>query len=180
MIGARWLACAALATLAGRGSRIADRFLEFRSSTPDHRSASSSGPFDITLFTTPKTPDAKGHARLVFAESPFGVAVTADGRASYDVQIDASGLPDPATLGPYTTYVAWATTTDLSKWYRLGRIVNGTNTVGHAEINKFLLVISAESSATSPHAGPTVLHGTSPSGWLQTFLSHPLFRGIPP
>ena len=77
--------------------------------------------------------------------------------------------------------VAWAVTTDLKQWDRLGEVTNGRNTVGHAELNKFLLVITAESIATpTTHAGPTVLHGTSPSGWLQSFLSHPLFRGIPP
>lgn len=143
--------------------------------------AAAEGPFDINLLNTPKSPEAKGHARLVFAQSPFGIAVTADGRASYDVQIEASGLPDPKSLGEYTTYVAWATTTDLSKWYRLGPVTNGKSTVGTIELNKFLLVITAESSATpATHAGPTVLHGISPSGWLQTFLSHPLFRGLPP
>jgi len=139
------------------------------------------GPFDIPLFNTPKAPSAEGHARLVFANSPFGVAVTADGRASYDVRIDATGLPDPPTLGPYSAYVAWAVTTDLKEWHRLGAIANGTHTVGRAELNKFLLVITAESSDNpATHTGPTVLHGTSPSGWLQSFLSHPLFRGIPP
>jgi hypothetical protein len=139
------------------------------------------GPFDIPLFNTPKTSGAKGHARLVFAPSPFGVAVTADGRAIYDVQVEVSGLPDPSTLGPYRAYVAWAVTTDLSKWERLGAITNGSNTVGHATFNKFLLVITAEAVTAPPtHSGPTALHGTSPSGWLQSFLSHPLFRGIPP
>jgi hypothetical protein len=59
-------------------------------------------------------------------------------------------------------------------------VTNGKTTVGRAELDKFLLVVAAESSATSAHAGPTVLHGNSPSGWLQSFLSHPLFRGIPP
>ena len=143
--------------------------------------AASEGPFDIPLFNTPRTPTAAGHARLVFASSPFGVAVTADGRASYDVQIEASGLPEPSTLGTYTAYVAWAVTTDLREWHRLGEVTNGRSTVGRAELNKFLLVITAESSPTAAsHAGPTVLHGTSPSGWLQSFLSHPLFRGVPP
>lgn len=143
--------------------------------------AAAAGPFDIPLYNTTKAPDAKGQARLVFASSPFGVAVTADGRASYDVQIDASGLPEPSTLGAYGAYVAWAVTTDLTEWHFLGAVANGQSTVGHIELNKFLLVITAESSTTpKAHAGPTVLHGTSPSGWLQSFLSHPLFRGIPP
>ena len=139
------------------------------------------GPFDIPLFATPKAPAAQGHARLVFASSPFGVAVTQDGRASYDVQITASGLPDPSSLGEFRAYVAWATSPDLTQWVRLGAVHNGNTTVGRAEMNKFLLVITAEAdSAAAAHAGPTVLHGTSPSGWLQSFLSHPLFRGIPP
>ncbi|HTJ22635.1 MAG TPA: hypothetical protein VL383_09590 [Gemmatimonadaceae bacterium] len=143
--------------------------------------AAAEGPFDIPLFATPKVPGAAGHARLVFASSPFGVAVTQDGHASYDVQITASGLPDPSSLGEFHAYVAWAASTDLATWVRLGAVHNGMTTVGQAEMNKFLLVVTAEADSTpSAHAGPTVLHGTSPSGWLQSFLTHPLFRGVPP
>lgn len=141
--------------------------------------ARADGPYDIQLFSTPKAPAATGHARLVFAQSPFGIAVTADGRAVYDVRVTAAGLPRPDSLGEYRAYVAWATTTDLTKWVRLGSVGNGASTVGHVDMNKFLLVITAErDSMVMEHAGPTVLHGTSPSGWLQNFLSHPLFRGI--
>jgi hypothetical protein len=140
---------------------------------------SALGPYDIDLFATARAPAAQGHARLVFAQSPYGVAVTEDGHASYDVQITASSLPAPASLGQYTAYVAWVTSTDLSEWHRLGVIANGSTTLGQAELNKFLLVITAETdSAATAHAGPTILHGTSPSGWLQSFLTHPLFRGI--
>lgn len=139
----------------------------------------AAGPYDIPLFATAKAPAAAGSARLVFAQSPFGIAVTADGRAQYDVQIVASGLPAPSSLGAFNAYVAWAATTDLQRWDRLGTITNGTSTVGHVALNKFLLVITAESdSGTKVHSGPTVLHGTSPSGWLQSFLNHPMFRGI--
>jgi hypothetical protein len=142
---------------------------------------SAAGPFDIILLPTPQAPAAQGSARLVFAESPFGIAVTADGRASYDVQVTASGLPDPASLGAFSSYVAWEVSTDLKHWHRLGAVANGTTTVGRAEMNKFILVISAEGAASpAAHAGPTVLHGISPSGWIQSFLTHPLFRGIPP
>jgi hypothetical protein len=139
------------------------------------------GPYDIALFNTPRTPSAQGSARMVFSASPFGVAVTPDGHASYDVQVSASGLPEPSTLGAYSAYVAWAASTDLSTWQRLGPVSNGTSTVGPVDMNKFLFVITAESDSMAPsHTGPTVLHGTSPSGWLQSFLSHPLFRGVPP
>lgn len=137
------------------------------------------GPYDIPLHAGPSVPKAKGAARLQFADSPFGVTVTQDGRHRYDVRITLSELPDPATLGAYRAYVAWEVTPDLTRWQRLGAVVNGTTTVGPADWNKFLLVITAEpDSAPEAHSGPTVLHGTSPSGWLQRFFSHPLFRGI--
>ena len=137
------------------------------------------GPYDIKLLNTPKTPTAQGTARLVFAPSPFGVTVTADGRSSYDVQLSLTGLPDPSTLGSYKAYVAWAATTDLSRWHRLGAVTNGSTTVGQVEFNKFLLVITAErDSSVTEHKGPTALHGISPSGWLQSLITHPLFRGV--
>ncbi len=137
------------------------------------------GPYDIILLNTPKTPTAKGTARLVWAQSPFGVTVTADGRASYDVQLELAGLPAPSTLGPYTTYVAWAATTNLDEWHRLGTVKNGSSTIGKVELNKFMFVITAEATAApNERKGPTVLHGISPSGWLQSMITHPLFRGV--
>lgn len=137
------------------------------------------GPMDIALFATPKAPAAQGVAKLVYASSPFGVAVTEDGRARYDVRVTASGLPKPSAIGAYSAYVAWEVTPDLSTWVRLGTVSNGTSVVGSTEMNKFLFVITAEPSATQgQHSGPTILHGTSPSGWLQSFLTHPLFRGV--
>ena len=142
-------------------------------------SSGADGPYDIALFATPKAPDAKGDARLVFAQSPFGATVTADGHAAYDVRITAAALPDPSTLGPYAAYVAWSVSTDLATWQPLGAVGNGTTTVGRVTMNKFLLVITAEPNASpTKHVGPTVLHGTSPSGWLQNFMTHPLFRGV--
>jgi hypothetical protein len=141
--------------------------------------AGPTGPFDIPLFATPSVPAAHGVARLVYASSPFGVAVTADGRTRYDVQVTVSGLPAPSKLGAFNSYVAWEVTPELDKWVRLGTVANGRSTVGQAELNKFLFVVTAEAdSASTTHAGPTVLHGTSPSGWLQSFLTHPLFRGV--
>jgi hypothetical protein len=138
------------------------------------------GPWDMKLFPGTVAPGASGQARLVYASSPFGVAVTADGHARYDIQITATGLPAPSTIGSYTAYVAWQASPDLSHWTRLGTVTNGKTTVGAVDLNKFLFVITAESSPTpATHHGPTVLHGTSPSGWLQSFLTHPLFRGTP-
>ena len=138
------------------------------------------GPYDITLLPTSTAPAAEGTARLVSAPSPFGIAVSQDGHARYDIVLRIRGLPAPGSLGAYHTYVAWAATPDLQHWTRLGVVANGASTVGVAEYNKFLLVITAEAGPEPlARGGPTVLHGTSPSGWLQSFLSHPFFRGAP-
>lgn len=138
------------------------------------------GPYDITLLPTPSAPAAQGTGRLVSASSPFGISVSPDGHARYDIVLKITGLPAPASLGAYHTYVAWAVTPDLKDWTRLGVVANGASTVGVAQYNKFLLVVTAEAGPEPmTRGGPTVLHGTSPSGWLQSFLSHPLFRGVP-
>jgi hypothetical protein len=137
------------------------------------------GPYDIPLYGSPTTPNAHGHGQLVYADSPFGVALTKDGHARYDIQVTAAALPAPSSLGKYTAYVAWAATPDLSGWTRLGTVSNGNSTVGPVDLNKFLLVVTAEAdSASATHAGPTVLHGISPSSLLQRFLTKPAFRGV--
>jgi hypothetical protein len=142
--------------------------------------ATPAGPYDILLHPTTAAPGAEGRARLLPTASPFGIGVTADGRMSFDVRITAARLPPPGSLGRFGGYVAWAATPDLKQWVRLGAVRNGTTVVGPVELNKFLLVISAEpDSAATTHSGPTILHGISPSAWLQSFITHPLFRGIP-
>lgn len=139
----------------------------------------SAGPYDIELLPTAAAAGATGIARLVPPDSPFGIGVTVDGHASYLVRISVTHLPRAESLGPFSAFVAWAATPDLTQWVRLGAVREGTSTVGPVELNKFLLVVTAEADSAVPkHAGPTILHGTSPSGWLQSFLTHPLFRGI--
>lgn len=144
------------------------------------RQAKREGPYDIAMFNTPRAGTASGAARLFYASSPFGIAVTVDGIDRYDVRLNIKGLPAPSALGPYEAYVAWEVTPDLSKWQRLGPVDNGATVVGTTDLNKFLLVITAEASATPDvHRGPVVLHGTSPSGWLENFLTHDaFFRGV--
>lgn len=137
------------------------------------------GPYDIPLYGTPKAPAAQGHGRLVYADSPFGVALTRDGHSLYEIHITATALPAPSSLGAFSTYVAWAATPDLTQWTRLGSVRNGNSIVGPVDLNKFLLVVTAESDSTpATHAGPTVLHGISPSALLQKFLIKPAFHGV--
>ena len=139
------------------------------------------GPYDIHLQNTPRTPTAQGTARLVFAESPFGVAVTADGRASYDVQLEAVRSAGAVRARP------------IQGVHRVGRH-HGPQGVAPAragderELHRRPRRVQQVHARRSPPRrtrrseahGADVLSGISPSGWLQTFLSHPLFRGIAP
>jgi hypothetical protein len=162
-----------------RHARVAAAALGLSALSVGGALAAQAGPYDIPLAATPSAPGASGHARLVFAASPFGVAVTADGRASYDVAVTLAGLPTPATLGRYAAYVAWAVSPDLDRWQRLGAVDNGTATLGRIELNKFLLVITAEPGVeVATRSGPVLLRGYSPSTWLQSFITHPMFRGV--
>ena len=139
------------------------------------------GPYDIILLRTAMVPEARGAARLQYAQSPFGVAVTAAGVARWDVRFTIEGLPPVGTLGDYQGYVAWGASSDLAHWDRLGTVRNGTTTLGQITRNKFLVVVTAETDSLAvTRSGPTIFHGISPSSWLQSLMTHALFRGIPP
>jgi hypothetical protein len=174
------LAVGTLTAAAHSGTQLRERGLPGATlSTPRDTGARRLGPFDILLFPTPAAPQAKGRGRLVFADSPFGVAFTEDGHAQYNIQITASSLPAPSTLGKYSVYQAWAVSPDLAHWVLLGLVSNGTTTVGSVDFNKFIVtVIAAPDSASTSHDGPSVLHGTSPSGWLQLMFTEPEFHGV--
>jgi FtsP/CotA-like multicopper oxidase with cupredoxin domain len=80
------------------------------------------------------------------------------------VVLTLSGLPDPATLGPYRSFVAWATTPDLDPVIRLGVVANGHIVTGPIALERFIIMVSAERSAgTRTKNGPLVLRGSSPS-----------------
>ena len=86
----------------------------------------------------------------------------------YDVLFDLQGLPDPASLGPYTTYVAWATTPQLNPVVKLGTVGNGSATLGRVSFDRILFLITAETSATvAERSGRLVLRGTSAAVRMQ-------------
>jgi suppressor of ftsI len=118
----------------------------------------------LPLHPTDKAPRATGTALLELEPSPFGLAVTRDGRVRYRVSLTLSGLPEVASLGPYRSFVAWATTPDLEPMIPLGAVVNGRTVVGPIDLERFILLISAERQpgARTPK-GPFVLRGSSPS-----------------
>lgn len=122
----------------------------------------------IELLPAAEIERASGTARLIPPSSPFGVAVTPGGEHQFDIVFDVRDLPDPASLGPYTAYVAWATTPQLHPVIKLGELRNGTVRLGRVAFDRFLILITAEvSAAASDRAGRLVLRGTSASVRMQ-------------
>jgi suppressor of ftsI len=111
---------------------------------------------------------ASGAAWLLPPASPFGIAVSSAGEPQQDVRFDLRDLPDPSALGPYTTYIAWATTTQLNPLVKLGVVRNGATRLGRVSFDQFLILITAEASAgVTDHGGRLVLRGTSASVRMQ-------------
>lgn len=118
----------------------------------------------IELFHRPDFPEASGHVELGRVPSPFGTRVSTAGNHEFDVTIAVDGLPDPSSVGPYTTYVAWATTPLLSPMVNLGSVGNGRTRLGRVGFDKFLILITAEVSAdVDTYQGRLVLRGISAS-----------------
>ena len=122
----------------------------------------------IDLFSTTRGGDATGVVALRRPWSPFGVTVTPEGRHRNEVTAWIEGLPDPASLGPYTTYVAWATPLGLDPLIKLGEVANGRNELGEIAFNKYMILVTAEGSArVTERTGPLVIRGRSPSSRMQ-------------
>jgi len=121
----------------------------------------------IDLLSTQRGGDATGVVELSRPWSPFGVTVTPEGRHRHELTAWIAGLPEPATLGPYTTYVAWATPLVLDPVVKLGEVRNGRNDLGEVSFNKYLVLVTAEASAeVSERTGPLVIRGRSPSSLM--------------
>ena len=109
-----------------------------------------------------------GTARLAPPPTPFGIAVTPAGEQLHNLVLTLRDLPPPSSLGPYTAYVAWATTPQMQPELRLGEVTNGEATLGPVPFDRFLVLISAEASASAAaRSGRLVLRGTSASVRMQ-------------
>jgi hypothetical protein len=125
--------------------------------------------YTIPLVPTARGAGTSGMASVRFASSPFGVAVTEDGRYTYDLHVRASGLRPVEGRA----YVAWVTTPNLDQVVRLGPLDEALEVTGRVEWNKYLVVVSAESSEPGDRwAGPIVLRGLSLSGMLESMAGH--------
>ena len=117
----------------------------------------------MELYATLRGGNARGLVELGRVGSPFGIAVTAEGRQRYRLTLLVEGLPDPAELGS-AAYVAWITTPLLDPVTRLGEVSNGLTDLGEVAYNKFSIWISAELSPdVTTREGGLILRGRSPS-----------------
>ncbi|MFP5356351.1 MAG: hypothetical protein ACLGIK_14580, partial [Gemmatimonadota bacterium] len=135
----------------------ADRCADFT----DQRTALD--PHCAQLLATPDLPAVTGTLELRPIASPFGVTVTRDGRERSRLVATVAGLPAPATLGPYTRYIAWATTIGMDTTIRLAEVRNGPNELGELALEQFRILVSAEGGdSVTGRTGRLVLRGTSP------------------
>jgi hypothetical protein len=135
--------------------------------------------FKIDLRPTEAAPSASGVALLSPARSPFGIALTRDGRVIFDVSFTATGLPAPSTLGRFDHYVLWVARDDLGEMQQLGLVRSGQSVTSRVAYNKFLIVVTAESGAggAGKWTGPIVLRGFAPSALLENFSGKTMFNG---
>lgn len=116
---------------------------------------------------------------LAPAPTPFGLAVTADGRARWRAAVTIAGLPPADSLGGFVEYVAWVYTIDMGGERRLGIVRNGRTELGDVDADQFRIVITAErGKGAARRGGRIVLRATSPSALL---LAHrDLMQGVLP
>ena len=118
----------------------------------------------MRLIPVPTLPAASGTVAVHQSPSPFDVAVGADGSPRYRLSATIAGLPDPRSLGDFSTYVAWAYTLTLDSATKLGSVSNGRVDLGEVRFVQFRIIISAERSPdVAEREGRLVLRGTSPS-----------------
>lgn len=132
--------------------------------------------FTFALAPTAHANGARATARLRFAPSPFGVAVTRDGRHAYALELETRGLRQ----GAGTVAVVWAATPELDRVEKLGTL-DGSGALGaRVAMNKFLLFVTAEASADVERwSGPILLRGIAPSGRMHSMAGHGPFEGEP-
>jgi len=136
----------------------------------------------VTLsFATPSAPGAMGHVTKTFAPSPFGIAVSVDGRYIYDLDLKVEGLRGP----PNVEYTVWVAPPNLSPIVRLGVLDDQFELSGQVDLNKFIIFVTAEKpgswnpdNGTSGNAwaGPILMQGISRSGLMHSAAGHGPFE----
>ena len=118
----------------------------------------------LFLAPRPGLDGLSGHLELRPPHSPFGVAVNAAGNHLYEGILTLDGLPDPATLGDYDHIVAWLATPLFDTVINLGPVANGTRGIGEIDLNKFMILVTAEARPDAAEwEGRLLLRASSPS-----------------
>ncbi len=136
--------------------------------------------YNIVLVPTRKVPgtrQAAGVATVSFAPSPFGIALTPDGRYVYDLAVAVEKLQPPKA----GAYVVWVSTPDLDRVVRLGVLDAQGRTAGQVSFNKYLVFITLEPTDAPGDrwTGPVILRGISKSGFMHTMAGHGPFQQEP-
>ena len=122
----------------------------------------------IELIATPGVAVSAGRVELGYVPNPFTVAALPDGRLRYRPVAYLDRLPPPGSLGSFTRYVAWISPPTMDSVVRLGTVANGVTELPPIDLEKFVIVITAEGSRDHPEPrGRIVLRGQSPSTRLQ-------------
>jgi suppressor of ftsI len=118
----------------------------------------------IELVPAPGITGVSGRVELGYVPGPFTVAVGSDGRPRFRLILSAAGLPPPASLGNYRTYVAWVAPPTMDSMVSQGAIQNGRTSLGLVSLEKFTFLVTAErSTRVKEPTGRVVLRGQSPA-----------------
>ena len=122
----------------------------------------------LELIPSPRTPEVAGRVELGLGRGPFTIDVSSDGFLRFHPTVLLERLPAPATLGAFTTYVAWVSPPAMYPMTRLGVVRNGRTTLPVIGLEKFVVHITAEASGHAATPGAFVVaRGQSPSTRLQ-------------
>lgn len=137
--------------------------------------------YAIDLVSTKKVTGARmasGKGNVTFAQSPFGVSVSADGQYVYNLSVAMEGIRIPEGKA----VDVWVTTPRLDRTVHIGRLGDDLTAQGAVGYNKFLVVISLEDGTTEPGtswSGPIIARGMSRSGLMHTMAGHGPFEAEP-
>ena len=118
----------------------------------------------IFLAARPGLDALSGRLELRTPHTPFGVAVNAAGNHLYEGILTLEGIPEPAELGDFRHIVAWLATPLFDHIENLGVVANGEQSIGEIDLNKFMILVTAEPRPDAPEwEGRLLLRATSPS-----------------
>lgn len=143
---------------------------------PDFFACAAAAPIRIEMTPTRRAGGAKAFYELRFSSSTFGVSVSEAGTYMYDVDVAVNGLPERSG----TVFVVWVATSDLSEWANLGPITNDRPVTGQVGWNKFIVFVTAESSAdVESWSQEFYFSALSPSSRMHTMMGHGPFSSEP-